>query len=68
MDKLMVALKAGELGGVALDVYEEEEGIFFEDHSSEPLQDDELSLVVPLVLLSQQEARQQLTQWASRQS
>jgi D-lactate dehydrogenase len=40
---LIGALKTGRLGGVALDVYEEEEGIFFEDHSGEVLQDDELS-------------------------
>ncbi len=36
------ALKSGHLGGVALDVYEEEEGIFFEDLSDSVLQDDEL--------------------------
>ena len=40
---LIQALKSGHLGGVALDVYEEEEGIFFEDHSGDVLQDDELS-------------------------
>jgi D-lactate dehydrogenase len=40
---LLVALKSGKLGGVALDVYEEEEGIFFEDYSGLVLQDDELS-------------------------
>ncbi len=55
---LIVALKAGQLGGVALDVYEEEEGIFFEDHSSEPLQDDELSLLLtfPNVLITSHQA------------
>ncbi len=37
------ALKSGRLGGVGLDVYEEEEGIFFEDLSGEVLQDDELA-------------------------
>jgi len=37
------ALKSGHLGGVALDVYEEEEGVFFEDHSDTILQDDTLS-------------------------
>jgi D-lactate dehydrogenase len=39
-------LKTGQLGGVALDVYEEEEGLFFEDHSGEVLQDDELNLLL----------------------
>lgn len=31
---------------MALDVYEEEEGLFFEDHSGEILQDDELNLLL----------------------
>ena len=34
------ALKSGKLGGVALDVYEEEEGLFFGDHSSDIIADD----------------------------
>jgi D-lactate dehydrogenase len=34
------ALKSGKLGGVALDVYEEEEGLFFRDHSSHIITDD----------------------------
>ena len=38
---LIRALKRGDVGGVGLDVYEEEEGIFFEDLSGKPLQDDE---------------------------
>lgn len=52
------ALKTGHLGGVALDVYEEEEGIFFEDHSGKPLQDDELSrlLTFPNVLITSHQA------------
>jgi D-lactate dehydrogenase len=52
------ALKSGHLGGVALDVYEEEEGIFFEDHSGRPLQDDELSrlLTFPNVLITSHQA------------
>jgi D-lactate dehydrogenase len=37
---LIAALKSGRLGGLAIDVYEEEEHLFFEDHSSELLQDD----------------------------
>lgn len=40
---LIEVLKSGHLGGVALDVYEEEEGIFFEDHSGEVMQDEVLS-------------------------
>ena len=34
------ALKSGKLGGVGLDVYEEEEGLFFRDHSSDIIADD----------------------------
>ena len=40
---LIKGLKKGRVGGVALDVYEEEEGVFFEDHSSHILQDDTLA-------------------------
>lgn len=52
------ALKSGALGGVALDVYEEEEGIFFEDLSGSVLQDDELSrlLTFPNVLITAHQA------------
>ncbi|MCI0541351.1 MAG: hypothetical protein L0Z50_39640 [Verrucomicrobiales bacterium] len=55
---LIAALKAGRLGGVALDVYEEEEDIFFEDHSGDVLQDDELSrlLTFPNVLITAHQA------------
>lgn len=55
---LLDALKSGHLGGVALDVYEEEEGIFFEDLSGEVLQDDELSrlLTFPNVLITAHQA------------
>lgn len=51
---LIRALKRGDVGGVGLDVYEEEEGIFFEDLSGKPLQDDELSqlLMYPNVLIT----------------
>jgi D-lactate dehydrogenase len=34
------ALKRRHLGGVAIDVYEEEDRLFFEDHSADILQDD----------------------------
>ncbi len=55
---LIAALKTGRLGGVALDVYEEEEGVFFEDLSGEVLQDDELSrlLTFPNVLVTAHQA------------
>lgn len=52
------ALKSGRLGGVALDVYEEEEGVFFEDHSHAGLKDDVLSrlLTFPNVLITAHQA------------
>lgn len=55
---LLHHLRTGHLGGVALDVYEEEEGIFFEDHSGTPLRDDELNLLLsfPNVLVTAHQA------------
>lgn len=55
---LISALKSGRVGGVALDVYEEEEGIFFEDFSGRVLQDDQLSrlLTFPNVLITSHQA------------
>lgn len=55
---LIAALKSRQLGGVALDVYEEEEGVFFEDLSGVVLQDDELSrlLTFPNVLITSHQA------------
>jgi D-lactate dehydrogenase len=55
---LIKALKSGHVGGVALDVYEEEEGIFFEDLSGTILQDDELArlLTFPNVLVTAHQA------------
>jgi len=55
---LIKALKSGQLGGVALDVYEEEEGIFFEDHTGAVLQDDELARLMsfPNVLITAHQA------------
>lgn len=52
------ALKSGHLSGVALDVYEEEEGVFFEDLSDRVLQDDELSrlLTFPNVVVTAHQA------------
>jgi D-lactate dehydrogenase len=55
---LIEALKDGTLSGVALDVYEEEEGLFFEDRSNSVLQDDELTrlLTFPNVLITAHQA------------
>lgn len=55
---LIESLKARHLGGVMLDVYEEEEGIFFEDLSGTVLQDDELArlLTFPNVLITAHQA------------
>lgn len=51
---LIVALKTGKLAAAALDVYEEEEGIFFEDLSDQVLHDDVLArlLTFPNVLVT----------------
>jgi len=55
---LIEALKSGRLGGVALDVYEEEDGIFFEDLSGQVLQDDALArlLTFPNVFITAHQA------------
>jgi D-lactate dehydrogenase len=55
---LIEILKSGRLGGVCLDVYEEEEGIFFEDHSDRGLGDDELTRLLgfPNVLITSHQA------------
>lgn len=51
---LIRALKTGKLGGVALDVYEEEQSYFYQDHSERGIQDDKLSRLLswPNVLIS----------------
>jgi len=55
---LIHALKSGRLAGVGLDVYEEEEGVFFEDLSGGVLHDDELArlLTFPNVLITSHQA------------
>jgi D-lactate dehydrogenase len=40
------ALKRGQLGGLAIDVYEQEEDLFFEDHSSAIITDDVIQRLV----------------------
>ncbi|MFT4172934.1 MAG: 2-hydroxyacid dehydrogenase [Rhodocyclaceae bacterium] len=51
---LIDALKSGQVGGVGLDVYEMEEGVFFHDLSDRPLQDDLLArlMIFPNVLIT----------------
>jgi D-lactate dehydrogenase len=55
---LIQGLKAHKLGGVALDVYEEEEEFFFQDLSEQGLTDDVLArlLTFPNVLVSSHQA------------
>jgi D-lactate dehydrogenase len=51
---VIAGLKSGRIGALALDVYEQEEGVFFEDHSNEIIQDDLLErlLTFPNVLIT----------------
>ncbi|HYQ38260.1 MAG TPA: 2-hydroxyacid dehydrogenase [Pseudomonas sp.] len=55
---LIDALKSGQLGYLALDVYEEEADLFFEDRSDQPLQDDVLArlLTFPNVIVTAHQA------------
>ena len=55
---LIKGLKGGHIGYAALDVYEEEEGIFFKDLSDKVLQDDILArlMTFPNVLLTSHQA------------
>ena len=52
------ALKTSKIGLLGLDVYEEEEAVFFEDLSESILQDDQLSrlLTFPNVLVTSHQA------------
>ena len=53
-DELTHALKTLKIGGAGLDVYEEEEGVFYEDRSGEIVADDNLArlLTFPNVLIT----------------
>ena len=55
---LIESLKNNEIGGAGLDVYEEEDGYFFEDHSANIIQDDVLArlLTFPNVLITSHQA------------
>ena len=55
---LVDGLKSGQVGAAGLDVYEEEEGLFFDDHSGDVLQDDVMArlLTFPNVLITSHQA------------
>ncbi len=57
-DAVLAALKTGQIGSVALDVYEEEGSLFFEDRSDEILDDDVFArlLTYPNVLITAHQA------------
>lgn len=53
-EALIDAMLEGKFGGVGLDVYEEEEGVFYEDRSNEIITDDNLArlMTFPNVLVT----------------
>lgn len=55
---VVYALKCKKIGSLALDVYEEEENFFFEDHSDEMINDDTLArlMTFPNVLITSHQA------------
>ena len=55
---VIVALKNSHIGYLGLDVYEEEKGLFFEDHSNDILQDDVIArlMTFPNVLITSHQA------------
>ena len=55
---LVASLKTGHIGAAGLDVYEEEEGVFFRDLSDQVLQDDVLArlLTFPNTLVTSHQA------------
>lgn len=55
---IIAGLKTGHIGYLGLDVYEEEEGLFFSDHSSSVIQDDVFArlLTFPNVVITGHQA------------
>ena len=53
-ESVIEGLREGKFGGVGLDVYEEEEGVFFEDRSNDIMTDDNLArlMTFPNVLVT----------------
>jgi D-lactate dehydrogenase len=69
-EDLIASLRSGKIGGVGLDVYEEEEEYFYSDHSGTILDDERLAylLTFPNVLVTAHQAfltKEALTQIAS---
>jgi D-lactate dehydrogenase len=67
---VIAALKEGKLGYLGIDVYEQEEKLFFRDHSEEILQDDQIArlMTFPNVLITAHQAfftKEALTQIAA---
>lgn len=57
-DALLTALNERRIGGAALDVYEEESGLFFEDNSDKIVTDEVISMLVsrPNVIITSHQA------------
>ena len=57
-DAVLEGLKDGKLGGLAMDVYEQEADLFFEDLSNEIVRDDTIQrlLMFPNVLVTSHQA------------
>ncbi|MCH5203332.1 MAG: 2-hydroxyacid dehydrogenase [Oscillospiraceae bacterium] len=57
-EALLIALNEKRIGGAALDVYEEESGLFFEDNSDKIVTDEVISLLVsrPNVIITSHQA------------
>ncbi|KAK2882530.1 putative dehydrogenase tr07 [Arthroderma sp. PD_2] len=57
-DAVLAALKRGQLGGLALDVYEQEGALFYADHSADIIGDDTLMRLTtfPSVIISGHQA------------
>ena len=55
---LIEGVRKGKFGGVALDVYEREDDVFFEDHSGEIMQDEDMVqlLSFPNVVITSHQA------------
>ena len=56
--EVIASLKSGQIGYLGLDVYEEENALFFEDHSDDILQDDVIArlMTFPNVLITGHQA------------